>query len=152
MKHRSMGTPTSQAAELRANRLGRSCPKPRTGPAVATVQGVTYVNDGSSISLEDAWATIREADRPVVWITMAGQNEVFAKQPLDHQLQYLIRVGDPPQAEDRENVYHLNDLRVAVFLARELAMEGSLVLYNPAEVLDDADGSAREFEQAVADL
>lgn len=161
-------TKTTEMARLLLAMREGSEPRPY-GPhqlrTVATVAGVEYVDDSGSTFLDATLLSIMDIGKPLVWVVdavmaraVAGRMKEFLAEHVDCTVFYgEVESGMPdrPEAED-SRVYHAGDLRTAVFVARELAMEGGHVLFSPA--CPSGNGTANhaergaEFKRAVLDL
>ena len=132
---------------------------------VRTLDGVDYINDGTSTHIDATLITMADLGRPVVWVAGAldaaiGQPHVseFLRERTVALVLFGKRAGHGIQALEpfTEHVYTAGELRTAVFLARELARPGEAVLFSPACPASDthADAEARnnEFLHAVNDL
>lgn len=132
---------------------------------VATLNGVDYVNDSRSTFLDATLRTMSDLDRPVVWIAGALGAEAGTAQVSEFLRDRVVALVLFGKAGSRsidalrpftEHVYSAEELRTAVFLARELAREGEVVLFSPA--CPSSDGFANyeergtEFRRAVKDL
>ncbi|MBL7963088.1 MAG: hypothetical protein JNM31_04500 [Flavobacteriales bacterium] len=132
---------------------------------VATVNGVDYVNDSRATFLDATLRTMSDLDRPVVWIAGAVGAEAGSahiSEFLRERVVALVLFGKAGSGSIdalrpfTEHVYSAEELRTAVFLARELAREGEVVLFSPA--CPSSDGFANyeergtEFRRAVKDL
>lgn len=132
---------------------------------VATLDGVDLVNDSRSTFLDATLQSISALGRPVIWIAgLAGVE--FAQGPvLDFLKEHVTSVILFGKAGHRntelmdvyeDHAYVADDVRTAVFLARELARSGDVVLFSPA--CPSGDGFANyeergmEFKRAVRDL
>lgn len=132
---------------------------------VAQLGGVEFINDSRSTFLDSTLASIAAVGRPVVWITSgiaaetgSGKVHEFLK---DH-VAALVVFGTEADAGISSfhpftpHVYFAEELRTAVFLARELARPGEAVLFSPASPSAPAfanyEERGAEFRRAVRDL
>lgn len=135
---------------------------PHRMEAVASVADVLYVNDSRATFLDATLESLGTIDRRIVWIVGAWSEDMG-----EGALQDLMRerVGAVvlfgPLADGSEDslpphLYRTDDLRTAVFMARELARAGDAVLFSPA--CPSGNGFANyeergaEFRRAVRDL
>ncbi len=132
---------------------------------VAEVNGVEYVDDTRGTFLDASLLSILDLGKPLVWIvdaTMApaldGRIQEFMRDHVDCTV-FFGRAGTAAiEALDAGLgcVYGVDDLRTAVFTARELASPGGKVLFSPA--CPSAKGAANQtdlsavFKRAVMDL
>lgn len=129
---------------------------------VASVADVLYVNDSRATFIDATLASLAEFDRPVVWITGAWSDDLFeggVRELIEQCVSAMVFFGNPPgeQAERLPvRAFHTEELRTAVFVARELAEAGDVVLFSPA--CPSGNGFANyeergtEFKRAVRDL
>ena len=141
----------------------------RQGPhglrTIATVEGVEYVDDSRSTFLDASLLSIMDVGRPLVWVLDASMIAAIDKRIKEFMMENVdgtVLFGKVEQgrvdALDAEmgHVYNADDLRTAVFAARELATKGGKVLFSPA--CPGGNGSANhaergaEFKRAVMDL
>jgi UDP-N-acetylmuramoylalanine--D-glutamate ligase len=132
---------------------------------VASVDGVEYVNDSKSTFLDATLRAMSNIDKPIIWIAGNIASEIsqaYIQEFLRERVVALVLFG---KASERgiealkpftEHMYTAEELRTAVFAARELAREGEVVLFSPA--CPSGDGFANyeergtEFKRAVRDL
>lgn len=134
-------------------------------PVVAEIGGVQYVDHSSSTFLDSSLLAILDLGHPLTWVVDGRMAEVVKarlKEFMAEHVQATVFYGPIDQdlvegleAEVR-SVYHTDDLRTAVFTARELAEPGGKVLFSPAcpggnGMANHAERSAA-FRQAVMDL
>ncbi len=140
----------------------------RSGQAlqpVAHVDGVDYFDDSRSTFLDAALFSLLDIGGPLVWIASAqvlpaldDRLEAFLRE----HVQAIVFYGPAPVAQvdalhaKLGQVYAAENLRIAVFAARELAQPGSKVLFSPAspcqgEAANHAERGAG-FRLAVSDL
>lgn len=160
---------TSEMARLLTAMRGRGLDEVRKGPhglhAVAVVDGVEYVDDGRSTFLDASLLSIIDLGRPLVWVadaSMAGGMDTRMKEFIAGHVDAVVFYGKQERpavdalGQELGTVYGADDLRMAVFVARELAVAGGKVLFSPAcpggnGMANHAERSA-EFKRAVADL
>ena len=129
---------------------------------VATLDDVLFINDSRATFLDASLASFALLDRRVVWITGAWSDDMaegHVQELLHDRVSAVIffctqAEGPMPPAGVRS--YQADDLRMAVFLSRELASPGEVVLFSPA--CPSGNGFANyeergaEFKRAVRDL
>lgn len=156
---------SKQLIALRGSGLEGLRNGPQTLCTVAVVNGVEYVDDSRSTFLDASLLSILDLDKPLVWIvdaTMAPGMDARIKEFMRDHVDCTVFFGkSEPATMDALNaelgcVYGADDLRTAVFAARELAHEGGKVLFSPActggnGAANHAELSA-EFKRAVRDL
>ncbi len=147
---------------LDARRAALAVWGPHRMEAVSSLNDVLYVNDSRATFLDAALETLSTLDRTTVWIVgtwseeMAGEH---VQQLLRERVSALVLFGalvEGSEASLPEHIYRTDDLRTAVFTARELARPGEVVLFSPA--CPSGNGFANyeergaEFKRAVRDL
>ncbi len=140
-----------------------------TGPHrmeyVGTIKGVEYINDSRSTYFDSTLRSITEVGKRTIWIVGANGTEashaVLADLLKEH-VGAIVFFGPDAEIvtdslpENIDQVFHAQELRTAVFLARELATSGDAVLFSPA--CPSGDGFANyeergfEFKRAFYDL
>jgi UDP-N-acetylmuramoylalanine--D-glutamate ligase len=156
-----------QAAErlikARTEHLSEHRPGPHSLEYVDTVKGVEYVNDSKSTFLDATLRSISTIEKPVVWIAGHLTADVLQGNVQEHlrdRVVGLVLFGKSEITDGLkpfiEHTYAAGELRTAVFVARELARAGEVVLFSPA--CPSGDGFANyeergaEFKRAVRDL
>ncbi len=133
---------------------------------VAVVDGVAYVQDNAhGSSFENCLMTILDLGRPLVWLVDAAwatamdeRVREFMKENLDATVFFGPVDHAMVEAMDAEvgTVYGAEDLRTAVFAARELAIKGGMVLFAAlrptAQGEQGVDNREAVFQRAVMDL
>ncbi len=129
---------------------------------VLEVNGVLYVNDSRSTFLDATLASIGSLDRRAVWITGAWSDELtegLAQDLFQDRVSAVVIYGGQHEEHaytDGGRIFLADDVRMAVFLAREIAKAGEAVLFSPA--CPSGNGFANyeergaEFKRAVRDL
>ena len=135
---------------------------PHQMEVVATVNEVLYINDSRSTFLDATLSSLGSLDRKAVWIAGAWSDDLadgYAQELLAERVSAIVLFGvtaDEQGFTDGGNVFLADDVRMAVFLARELAKAGELVLFSPA--CPSGNGFANyeergaEYRRAVRDL
>ncbi len=132
---------------------------------VAHVDGVHYFDDSRSTFLDAALFSILDLGAPLVWIVSAqvlpamdGRMEAFLREHVEAIVFYGPAPSEQVDAlhDKLGQVYAADNLRIAVFAARELAQPGTKVLFSPAspcqgEAANHAERGAG-FRHAVSDL
>lgn len=163
------GSKTSEMARLllamRDSGLGDVRQGPHSLRTVATVAGVEYVDDSRSTFLDASLLSIIDLGRPLVWVVDAEMITAIDERMKEFMVEHVdgtVFFGnvEPHQVDVLDaqvgRVYNADDLRTAVFAARELAKEGGKVLFSPA--CPSGNGTANhaergaEFKRAVMDL
>lgn len=147
---------------LEARRAALAVWGPHRMEAVSSVEDVLYVNDSRSTFLDASLASLATLDRKTVWIVGAWSPEM-AEEHVQGLLRERVRVVVlfGPLVEGAEeslpdHIYRTEDLRTAVFTARELAEAGEVVLFSPACPSGNGFANYEErgaaFKRAVHDL
>lgn len=160
---------TSQSAAARLVKARNLAPFDGPGPHslefVGMHKGVEYINDSRSTFLDATLRAMAHIEKPIVWIAgnlAADIGQGHVQEFLRERVAALVLFG--PSGERAidalkpftEHMYTAEELRTAVFLARELARTGEVVLFSPA--CPSGDGFANyeergvEFKRAVRDL
>lgn len=147
---------------LDARRSALSAWGPHRLEAVACVDDVLYVNDSRSTFLDASLEALSSIDRPLVWVVGAWSSEMGAeavRELIAERVRTLVLYGPIEEGSEESlpgHIYRTEDLRTAVFTARELAQPGDAVLFSPA--CPSGNGFANyeergaEFKRAVRDL
>lgn len=162
-------TGTSELARLliamRGNGLGELRQGPHSLRTVATVAGVDYVDDSRSTFLDATLLSVIDLGMPLVWVADASMVDALDQRMMDFMKEHVDGLVFFGKADDAQvdalnaelgHVYNTDDLRTAVFAARELAVPGGKVLFSPA--CPSGNGTANheeraaEFKRAVTDL
>lgn len=132
---------------------------------VAVVGEVEYVAEAAGAALEDSLRAMMHLGSPLVWVADAGrvaemgpELEDFLRAHADGVVCY--GTADPARMEAfcaaLPFAYHAQELRTAVFAARELAVPGGRVLFSPAgpgaQDRPEEERRATVHEEAVRDL
>lgn len=138
---------------------------PHSVELVGCINGVDYLNDSKSTFLDASLRTLSTLDRPVVWIigtqlTLPEQD--WFKEIVNKHVKSVVLFGqNGARAMERARgifrfPYHMEDLRTAVFLAREVAEQDNVVLFSPACMSSPDFANYEErgaaFKKAVRDL
>lgn len=158
-------TAATRLVQARTRGLNDQLGAPHSVEHVATLNGVEYINDSRSTFLDATLQAMGAIDRPIVWIAGAlaadiGQGHIqeFLRERIAALVLFGRQGGTGIEALKpfTEHMYTAGELRTAVFVARELARAGEVVLFSPA--CPSGDGFANyeergaEFKRAVKDL
>lgn len=128
---------------------------------VATVEEVFYINDSAATFLDAALASLSTMERRTVWIMGCWSDDMSEGHVQDLMRERVSAVvlfgheGDAPSLQGA-TIYLADNVRMAVFLARELARAGEAVLFSPA--CPSGNGFANyeergaEFKRTVKEL
>ncbi len=108
---------------------------------VATVNGVTYINDSKATNVDSVFYALSSMTAPTVWIA-GGQDKGNDYGPLDaavrQRVTALVCLGKDNEAIKAyfagqiKTIVETQDMAEAVRLARSLAVPGGVVLLSPA--------------------
>ncbi len=164
--HKLLGvTAATRLVQARSQSLNDQHTGPHSLEQVATVNNVDYINDSRSTFLDATLRSMAQIDRPIVWIAgnlAADIGQGYVQEFLRERVVALVLFGKSGERGIEalkpftEHMYTAEELRTAVFVARELARDGEVVLFSPA--CPSGDGFANyeergaEFKRAVRDL
>lgn len=163
--HRLTQTAASRLVQARSDSLSDQTTGPHSLEYVATVKGVEYINDSRSTFLDATLRAMSNVEKPIVWIAgnlAADIGQGYIQEFLRERVVALVLFGKSGERGIEalkpftEHMYTAEELRTAVFVARELARNGEVVLFSPA--CPSGDGFANyeergaEFKRAVRDL
>ncbi|MBK7943997.1 MAG: hypothetical protein IPJ85_01225 [Flavobacteriales bacterium] len=147
---------------LDARRAALSAWGPHRMEAVAVIEDVLYVNDSRATFLDATLESLGTIDRRTVWVVGAWCAEMaspIVQEHLKEKVTAVVLFGPMESGCEEslpEHIYRTENLRTAVFTARELAHAGDAVLFSPA--CPSGNGFANyeergaEFKRAVRDL
>jgi UDP-N-acetylmuramoylalanine--D-glutamate ligase len=151
-----------QLLEARRVALAGQGSAPHRLEPVASVDDVLYINDSRATFLDASLEAFAALDQRVVWISGAWSDDMaegHVQELLAERVSALVLFGVQPdhvREADHDKVFVADNVRMAVFLARELARAGEVVLFSPA--CPSGNGFANyeergaEFKRAVRDL
>jgi UDP-N-acetylmuramoylalanine--D-glutamate ligase len=156
---------TSTGAQLIAAREGSLGARPHSMEQVAVLAEVVYINDSKSTYLDATLDSLGLLEARVIWIagmSTSDLGEGHIQELLEERVTAVVRFGSSADQEGADlrpfkgPLYHAGDLRTAVFLARELAKPGEVVLFSPAcpsgQGFANYEERGAAFRQAVRDL
>ncbi len=132
---------------------------------VATVRGVSFINDSKATNVNSAWYALESMTRPVIWI-MGGQdkgNDYSSLVPLaDEKVKAIVCLGiDNQKIIDTfssvvPNIIETQTAEDATLSSFYLAQPGDIVLLSPAcssfDLFDSYEDRGDRFKRAVQDL
>ena len=137
---------------------------PHSMELVARIDDVAYINDSKSTFLDATLGSLAGLEGKAIWICgplTSDLGQGYVQQLLEERVSCVVVFGT--KEEDRDMLkpfggalYFAEELRTAVFLAKELANPGETVLFSPA--CPSGNGFANyeergvEFKRAVRDL
>ena len=164
--HRLLGqTAATRLVQARSQHLNEHQAGAHSLELVGTVNGVDYINDSKSTHLDATLQAMANIDKPIVWIAgnlAADIGQWHIQEFLRERVAALVLFG---KAGERgiealrpftEHMYTAEELRTAVFVARELSRDGEVVLFSPACPSSGTHANYEErgveFKNAVKDL
>jgi len=151
-----------QLLEARKAAIAAQVSAPHRMEPVASVGDVLYINDSRATFLDASLESFASLDKRVVWITGAWSDDMaegHVQELLRERVSAVVLFGVQPEnggTSNGDKVFVADSVRMAVFLARELAEAGDVVLFSPA--CPSGNGFANyeergvEFKRAVRDL
>jgi UDP-N-acetylmuramoylalanine--D-glutamate ligase len=150
--------------DMRRASLAMHTGAPHSMENVASIDDVAYINDSRATFLDATLGSLAGIDRKAVWICGAISSDLglgYVQQLLEERVSCIVVFGGGEEVLEMFKpftgaVYTTDELRTAVFLARELAKAGECVLFSPA--CPSGNGFANyeergvEFKRAVRDL
>jgi len=150
-----------QLMEARKAALVGQASAPHRLEPVASVNDVIYINDSRSTFLDATLSAMSELDQRTVWIAGTWSEDMTEGHMLEMLQQrnvsvVLFGVKGPVAVPEHIRLYLADDVRMAVFLAREIAEPGDAVLFSPACPSGNGFANYEErgaaFKRAVRDL
>jgi UDP-N-acetylmuramoylalanine--D-glutamate ligase len=137
---------------------------PHSMEMVARIDDVAYVNDSKATFLDATLGSLSQLGNRAVWICgplTSDLGQGYVQQLLEERVASVIVFGTSEEERDmlkpfNGTLFFAEELRTAVFLAREIAEPGQTVLFSPA--CPSGNGFANyeergvEFKRAVRDL
>lgn len=132
---------------------------------VATIRGITFINDSKATNVNACWYALESMNRPVIWIAggMDTNNDYsILKLTIKEKVKAMICIGSNNDrlintlGKDIDLVVESADMVTAVFAAYEIGSKGDIVLLSPGSASFDrfenyAD-RGDQFKRAVYDL
>lgn len=159
------GQALAQLLDMRRTSLAMHNGTPHSMESVASIDDVGYVNDSKATFLDATLGSLSQIGSKVIWICgpiTSDLGQGYVQELLEERVASVIVFGsfennDPAMLKPFAGpLYFAEELRTAVFLARELARPGQTVLFSPA--CPSGNGFANyeergmEFKRAVKDL
>ncbi len=164
-KEMMTGQGITQLLDMRRTSLAVHNGLPHSMEHVARIDDVVYINDSKATFLDATLGSLSQIAGRVIWICGPISNDLgqgYVQDMLEERVDRVIVFGtagsnDPAMLKPFDKpLYFAEELRTAVFLARELATAGQVVLFSPA--CPSGNGFANyeergvEFKRAVKDL
>jgi len=159
------GQGITQLLDMRRASLAVHNGAPHNMEHVARIDDVVYINDSKATFLDATLGSLSQIGSKAIWICgpiTIDLGQGYVQEMLEARVARVIVFGafennDPDMLRPfGGTVYFAEELRTAVFLARELATAGQVVLFSPA--CPSGNGFANyeergmEFKRAVKDL
>ena len=167
MEHQSKSDIRNKLADdllkRRQQALRRFTDKTHSLELVDTVNGVEYLDDGKSTSVNAAFESLRTVNQPVIWLVETSGNADYSKliPMLQEKVKAIIAWGDGKiEMIDQlmNNLGHFmqtESIEEAVEMATICASRGDTVLFAPAAPAEDnqhAINRSQQFCDAVTKL
>lgn len=133
--------------------------------AVATINGVEYINDSKATNVNSVWYALESMDKPLIWIAGGvdkGNDYTLIKDLVKQKVKMIICLGvdnlkiHQAFANDVELIVNTTSAKEAVDAAYKLAERGDAVLLSPAcasfDLFDSYEDRGRQFKVAVKSL
>lgn len=145
--------------------LNSFAPPPHRMEVVASVQGVSYINDSKATNVDAVFYALQAMDQPTVWI-VGGQDKGNDYSPLVDLVQQKVKaiicmgLDNQPILDVFKNIgksiLETRSAQEAVQKATELATAGDTVLLSPAcasfDLFKNYEDRGEQFRRAVLDL
>lgn len=159
----------ARAAGIPAQRIQQALPgfKPvrhRMEP-IATIDGVSWINDSKATNVDAVWYALKAMKQPVVWIAGGkdkGNDYMALDELVQEKVKALVCLGlDTKKLEDHfagmvDDLVVTHTMQVAVEKAAALAESGDVVLLSPAcasfDLFKNYEHRGDQFRQAVLAL
>ncbi len=154
----------ADAARLQAGLEGFTPPAHRM-EVVATVNGVTWINDSKATNVDAVFYALKAMDQPTIWI-VGGQDKGNDYTPLQALVQQKVKAivcmgldNQPIQTAFKnagKTMVETRSAQEAVQTAGQLAAPGETVLLSPAcasfDLFKNYEDRGEQFRQAVLSL
>ncbi|HPE85702.1 MAG: UDP-N-acetylmuramoyl-L-alanine--D-glutamate ligase [Bacteroidales bacterium] len=132
---------------------------------VATIHGVTFINDSKATNVNSAWFALESQNMPVVWIAGGvdkGNDYTRLKELVKARVTVLICLGTENEklknafSGDVDIIEEANTMDQAVRIAYHVARPGETVLLSPAcasfDLFENYEDRGNQFKTAVNKL
>ena len=151
--------------EVIANALATFVNMPHRLEYVATIGGVSFINDSKATNVDAAWYGLSAVNTPVIWI-VGGTDKGNDYTPLTEQVRNKVKAivcmgADKSKIIDFfsnivETIKDTNSAEEAVNIAFSLANQGDTVLLSPAcasfDLFNNYEHRGETFKKAVKNL
>lgn len=130
--------------------------------AVATIDGVSYVNDSKATNVDSAWYALQSMERPTVWIaggTDKGNDYSTLLEAVREHVKALVCMGVDNSkliaafGDVVPAIFDTHSLEDAMAACRSVARSGDTVLLSPAcasfDLFKNYEDRGRLFKEAV---
>jgi UDP-N-acetylmuramoylalanine--D-glutamate ligase len=132
---------------------------------VATVHGVDYVNDSKATNVNSTWYALESFHKPLVLILGGidkGNDYEMLKELVREKVKAIVCLGKDNKKIHRafgdivKNIVDTSSAEEAVSAAKQIAVQGEVVLLSPAcasfDLFDNYEDRGRKFKNAVKAL
>ena len=132
---------------------------------VATVRGITFVNDSKATNVNASWYALETMNRPVIWIAGGqenGNDYSILRDTVRQKVKTLICIGASNERiinclqQDIGIIAEAPDMQTAVKAAYSIGQPGDVVLLSPAcasfDSFDNYADRGEQFKKSVHDL
>jgi UDP-N-acetylmuramoylalanine--D-glutamate ligase len=132
---------------------------------VATVRGVTFINDSKATNVNASWYALETMNRPVIWIAGGqenGNDYSILREIVRQKVKTLICIGASNESiinclhQDIGIIAEAPDMQTAVKAAYSIGQPGDVVLLSPAcasfDRFDNYAERGEHFKKTVYDL
>lgn len=132
---------------------------------VATVHGVSFINDSKATNVNSTWYALESQSKPVIWIAGGvdkGNDYSLLNELVKEKVRILIALGDDNEklinafSDDVEEVVSVSNIYEAVQLSLLMANKDETVLLSPAcasfNMFENYEERGNKFKEAVFQL
>jgi len=132
---------------------------------VATVNGITYINDSRAVNVDLTWFALEQLDQPAIWIVggmQDGHDYTMLREIVRDKVRAIVCLSRENSKvfkmfmADVEVVVAATTAEEAVRAATALAKPGECVILSPAcpshDLFDNYEDRGRKFVRAVLKL
>ncbi len=132
---------------------------------VASVHGITFINDSKATNINSAWYALEYMEKPTVWIVGGvdkGNDYDLLKPLVAEKVKAIVCLGQDNRHIHKafgglvETIVDTGSAREAVATSYYLAEKGDAVLLSPAcasfDLFEDYKDRGNQFKAAVSEL
>ncbi len=129
---------------------------------VATIDGITYINDSKATNVNAAYFALESVRQPTVWIVGGvdkGNDYTEIQDLVNRKVKAIVCLGLDNEKiidffkDSKEFIYSTSSMEEAVATARGVAEQGDAVLLAPCcasfDLFENYEDRGRKFKQAV---